>query len=149
MINRLRLFILSRKDQTRKGGSYGKQKSVVPDKIGPCHSSLGPECHDCRGLRSHHNERLSLHLPGFGLDHASFFSQNEGTATLQPGQSHTWQTGLRPSGFSGDILGPQGWRNLQMTNCLGNNCGWFDRIHGHLLLDAELQNLQEDFGRPH
>jgi len=25
----------------------------------------------------------------------------------------------------------------------------FDRIHGHLLLDAELQNLQEDFGRPH
>lgn len=52
-----------------------------------------------------------------------FFSQNEGTATLQPGQSHTWQTGAWcPSGFSGDILGPQGWRNLQMTNCLGNNC---------------------------
>ena len=51
------------------------------------------------------------------------FSENEGTFILQPGQSHTWNTGAWcPSGFSGTILGQQGWRELQMTNCLGNKC---------------------------
>ena len=51
-----------------------------------------------------------------------FFSVNEGTFTLQPGQSHTWDTGgWCPAGFSGDIAGPQGWRRLQMADCLGNN----------------------------
>jgi hypothetical protein len=47
------------------------------------------------------------------------FPQNEGEVTLQPGQSHTWNTGSWcPCGFRGFIVS-HGWQSLPMTNCSG------------------------------